>query len=69
MTDLAGIPALIEAIRHMHDCEATWVETTHVRAPAGGHEPSRIASSFTAAARAAWSAMAALMPRRLNSDG
>jgi hypothetical protein len=31
MTDPAGIPALVEAVRHMHDCGAKWVETTHVR--------------------------------------
>lgn len=30
MTDPAGIPALIDAIRHLHDCEATHVETVHV---------------------------------------
>ena len=28
--DPAGIPALIEAIRHMHDCGAKHVETVHV---------------------------------------
>ena len=35
--DAAGIPALIEAIRHMHGCEATWVESVgvHERAPSG----------------------------------
>jgi hypothetical protein len=35
--DPAGIPALIEAIRHMHDCGAKHVETVHVRdeAPTG----------------------------------
>ena len=30
MTDPAGIPALIDAIRHMHDCGAKHVETVHV---------------------------------------
>jgi hypothetical protein len=30
MTDPAGIPALIEAIRHLHDCGAKHVETVHV---------------------------------------
>lgn len=30
MTDLAGIPALIEAIRHMHGVEAAHIETVHV---------------------------------------
>ncbi len=30
MTDPAGIPALIDAIRHLHGCEATHVETVHV---------------------------------------
>jgi len=31
MTDPAGIPALIDAIRHLHGCEATHVETVPVR--------------------------------------
>jgi hypothetical protein len=37
MTDLAGIPALIDAIRHLHDCGAKHVETVHVHevAPTG----------------------------------
>ncbi|MGH7435435.1 MAG: hypothetical protein ACRENE_07155 [Polyangiaceae bacterium] len=37
MTDPAGIPALIDAIRHLHDCGAKHVETVHVRevAPTG----------------------------------
>jgi hypothetical protein len=30
MTDPAGIPALVEAIRHMHSVEAKHVETVHV---------------------------------------
>ena len=30
MSDPAGIPALIEAIRHMHDVGAKHVETVHV---------------------------------------
>ena len=29
--DPAGIPALVDAIRHMHGCESRWVETVHVR--------------------------------------
>jgi len=35
--DPAGIPALIDAIRHMHDCGAKHVETVHVheRTPDG----------------------------------
>ena len=35
--DPAGIPALIDAIRHLHGCEATHVETVavHERAPNG----------------------------------
>ncbi len=35
--DQAGIPALIDAIRHLHDCGATHVETVHVeeKAPTG----------------------------------
>lgn len=28
--DPAGIPALIEAIRHMHSCDATWIESVPV---------------------------------------
>ena len=28
--DLAGLPALADAIRHMHGCEATWVESVPV---------------------------------------
>jgi hypothetical protein len=37
MTDPAGIPALAEAIRHMHDCGARHIERAHVRevAPTG----------------------------------
>jgi len=31
VTDPAGIPALIDAIRHLHDCGAKHVETVHVR--------------------------------------
>jgi hypothetical protein len=31
MTDPAGIPALQDAIRHLHGVEATHVETAHVR--------------------------------------
>jgi hypothetical protein len=30
MTDPAGLPALVEAIRHLHGCEATWVESVPV---------------------------------------
>ena len=30
VTDPAGIPALIDAIRHLHDCGAKHVETVHV---------------------------------------
>lgn len=30
MTDPAGIPALQDAIRHLHGCEATHAETVHV---------------------------------------
>ena len=35
--DPAGIPALIDAIRHLHDCGAKHVETVHVHevAPTG----------------------------------
>ncbi len=37
VTDPAGIPALVEAIRHMHGCEATHVGTVevHERSPTG----------------------------------
>jgi hypothetical protein len=28
--DPAGLPALVDAIRDMHDCEATWVESVPV---------------------------------------
>lgn len=28
--DPAGLPALVEAIRHMHGCEARWVESVPV---------------------------------------
>jgi len=28
--DDAGLPALLEAIRHLHGCEATWVESVTV---------------------------------------
>jgi len=30
MTDPAGIPALVDAIRHMHGCEARWVDSVPV---------------------------------------
>jgi hypothetical protein len=30
MPDPAGIPALVDAIRHLHDCGAKHVETVHV---------------------------------------
>ena len=35
--DPAGLPALIAAIRHMHGCEAAWVESVsvHEKTPAG----------------------------------
>jgi hypothetical protein len=35
--DAAGLPALIEAIKHMHDADAAHVETVHVteRSPNG----------------------------------
>lgn len=29
--DEAGIPALVEAIKHLHGCAATWVESVPVR--------------------------------------
>lgn len=29
--DDAGIPALVEAIKHMHGCDATWIESVPVR--------------------------------------
>ena len=37
MSDPAGIPALLDAIRHQHGCEARHVETAHVyeRTPGG----------------------------------
>ncbi|SRR5260370_23738395 len=28
--DDAGLPALIEAFRHMHGCEASWIESVQV---------------------------------------
>lgn len=36
MTDPAGIPALIDAIRHLHGVEARHVKTEHVREEHGG---------------------------------
>jgi len=33
--DPAGLPALIEAIRHLHGCEATWVESLDVHEKSG----------------------------------
>jgi hypothetical protein len=35
MTDPAGLPALIEAIRHLHGCEATFVESVPVHEKSG----------------------------------
>lgn len=29
--DDAGLPALLDAIRHMHSCEATWLESVPVK--------------------------------------
>lgn len=29
--DEAGIPALVEAIKHLHACEATWLESVPVK--------------------------------------
>jgi hypothetical protein len=34
--DPAGLPALIEAIRHMHGATATWLESIPVREEHGG---------------------------------
>jgi hypothetical protein len=31
MADSAGLPALIEAIRHLHGLEAKWLNTIHVK--------------------------------------
>lgn len=31
MSDDAGIPALVDAIRHLHDCDARHIETVPVR--------------------------------------
>ncbi|HEY4014351.1 MAG TPA: hypothetical protein VGM06_13500 [Polyangiaceae bacterium] len=35
--DPAGLPALLDAIRHLHGCEALWVESVpvHEKTPAG----------------------------------
>jgi hypothetical protein len=33
--DPAGLPALIDAIRHLHGCEATWVEGVPVHEKSG----------------------------------
>jgi hypothetical protein len=35
LMDPAGLPALIEAIRHLHGCEATWVESVPVHEKSG----------------------------------
>jgi hypothetical protein len=37
MTDPAGFPALIDAIRHVHGCEAAWMESppVHEKTPKG----------------------------------
>lgn len=61
--DPAGIPALQEAIRHMHGCEATHIETVpvHEKAPTGETvwegdiEVFRIAGHATAKKAYAWS--------------
>lgn len=34
--DPAGLPALVDAIRHMHGCEATFVESVPVRETLNG---------------------------------
>ena len=36
MTDPAGLPALLDAIRHLEGCEATWVESVCVHETHGG---------------------------------
>jgi hypothetical protein len=35
MNDPAGLPALLDAIRHLHGCEATWVESVPVHEKSG----------------------------------
>lgn len=34
--DPAGLPALLDAIRHLHGCEARWVESVPVHETHGG---------------------------------
>jgi hypothetical protein len=36
MTDPAGIPALQDAIRHLHGCESRWVESVPVHETSNG---------------------------------
>jgi hypothetical protein len=36
MTDPAGLPALLDAIRHLEGCEATWIESVPVHETSNG---------------------------------
>jgi hypothetical protein len=36
MTDAAGLPALLKAIRHLEGCEAKWVESVPVHETSNG---------------------------------
>jgi hypothetical protein len=36
MTDAAGLPALLDAIRHLEGCEAKWIESVPVHETSNG---------------------------------
>jgi len=61
MTDPTGIPALVDAIRHMHGVEAKHLETTHVReehqARAASAQAAQFLVFFTSARMLALTAM------------
>jgi hypothetical protein len=69
--DPAGIPALVEAIHHLHGCKATHVETVHVCEMHEGHvawegdvEVFRLAKHPKAMRAYAWSEPTAWNKRR-----
>src|SRR5687767_11170063 len=70
--DDAGLPALLDAIRHMHGCEATWIESVPVHETfrdevvwSGTVQAFSIAGHPTGASRVyAWSHLVGEGPRR-----
>jgi hypothetical protein len=60
--DPAGVPALVEAIRHLHGCEAAWLESVPVHEKLNGEtvwegevQVFRLSGHATAPTAYAWS--------------